>query len=62
MTIDISTLEVNTAQAREEIMLRQLLDQAKAFYRESKHQQAFKIWLKKRNKEAALYDANSNHR
>lgn len=62
MTIDVSTLEVNTAQAREEIMLRQLLGQAKAFYREPKHQQAFEIWLKKRNKEATLYDANSNHR
>lgn len=61
MAIDASTLAVNTAKAREEIMLRQLLDQAKAFYREPKHQKAFEAWLKKRNKEATLYDASSNH-
>jgi len=48
MALDTAALDVNPAKAREQTMLRRLLDDAREFYSNPKNVKAYKAWLKKK--------------
>ena len=59
MAIDIVTLGANPAKAREQTMLRRLLNDAKSFYQDPKNVEAYKAWIKK--KEAISNGSNHDN-